>query len=223
MSFSSIPPLTSKPPPTDPFEIFARRPSLPDTPNDLWSGQYDALQAWVKARTKRDVLINLNTGSGKTMLGVLIGQAMANERGGKCVYVCSTIDLVLQTEREAKKLGISPSTYYGSKFSTSDFEQGKTFCITTYQSVFNSNTTFRKQDVNRFIFDDAHVAEKAIRDAFTLSITRENYPELYIGVAQLLSPAFEAAGQQFRLKEILERKDNGIVLVPPMLALVVRI
>jgi hypothetical protein len=218
MSFSSIPPLTSKPPSTEPFEIFARRPSLPETPNDLWSGQYDALQAWVRARSKRDVLINLNTGSGKTMLGVLIGQAMANERGGKCVYACSTIDLVLQTEREAKKLGISPTTYYESTFSTSGFEQGKTFCITTYQSVFNSNTTFRRHDVNKFIFDDAHVAEKAIRDAFTISITRDDYPTLYTRVAELLSPAFEAAGQRFKLKEIFDRNDNGIALVPPMLA-----
>ena len=91
MSFSNIPQISAKPPPSDPFEVFARRPSLAGTPNDLWGGQRDALQSWVKDRKKRDVLISLNTGSGKTMLGVLIAQSMANEPGGKCVYVCSTI------------------------------------------------------------------------------------------------------------------------------------
>src|SRR5690242_5553497 len=101
MSFSSIPPLSAKPPPADPFEVFARRPSLDGTPNDLWGGQREALLAWAKDRKRRDVLISLNTGSGKTMLGVLIAQSMANEPGGKCVYVCSTIDLVIQTEKEA--------------------------------------------------------------------------------------------------------------------------
>src|SRR5580698_8261104 len=101
MSFSAIPPLSSKPPSSDPFDIFARRPSLPGTPNDLWGGQRDALQEWVKARKKRDVLISLNTGSGKTMLGILIAQSLANEKHGKVVYVCSTIDLVIQTAKEA--------------------------------------------------------------------------------------------------------------------------
>ena len=219
MSFSDITSLTAKPPPSDPFEIFARRPSLAGTPNDLWGGQREALQEWVKARKKHDVLISLNTGSGKTMLGALIAQSMANERGGKCVYVCSTIDLVLQTEREAHKLGMSPTTYHGSQFSNSDFEQGKTFCITTYRSVFNANTTFKKHNVNKFIFDDAHVAEKAIRDAFTLKISRATFPDLFGRVAQLLSPTFAMTGQSFKFKEVMAQKDSAIVLVPPMHAL----
>lgn len=218
MKFSDIPPLTSKPPPSDPFELFARRPSLAGTPNDLWGGQRDALQEWVQARQKHDVLISLNTGSGKTMLGVLIAQSMANEKAGKCVYVCSTIDLALQTEREANKLGISPTTYLGSQFSNSDFEQGKTFCITTYPSVFNANATFKKHSVNKFIFDDAHVAEKAIRDAFTLNIPLAKYPDLFARVARLLSPIFAAAGQSFKFREVMEQKDSAIVLLPPMLA-----
>jgi hypothetical protein len=33
--------------------------------NDLWGGQRDALQEWVKSRKKHDVLISLNTGSGR--------------------------------------------------------------------------------------------------------------------------------------------------------------
>src|ERR1019366_2733897 len=70
MSFGSIPSLTPRAAPSDPFDIFARRPSLPSTPNDLWGGQKEALQDWVKARKLRDVLISLNTGSGKTLLGV---------------------------------------------------------------------------------------------------------------------------------------------------------
>jgi hypothetical protein len=219
MSFSDIPSITPKPPSSDPFEIFARRPSLAGTPNDLWGGQRDALQEWVKIRKKHDVLISLNTGSGKTMLGVLIAQSMSNEKAGKCVYVCSTIDLVLQTEREANKLGISPTTYHGSEFSDSNFEQGKTFCITTYPSVFNANTTFRKHNVNKFIFDDAHVAEKAIRDAFTLNISKATYPDLFERIARLASPSFAAAGQSFKFKEVMDQNDNAIVLVPPMLAL----
>ena len=186
MSFSAIPPLSAKPPSTDPFDIFARRPSLTGTPNDLWGGQRDALQAWVKVRRKRDILISLNTGSGKTMLGILIAQSLANERQGKVVYACSTIDLVLQTAKEAGKLGVTPSTYYQGEFNNPNFEQGKTFCITTYSSVFNAKTTFKKHGVSKFLLDDAHVAEKAVRDAFTLSISRQDHPELFQNVARIL-------------------------------------
>ena len=219
MSFSSIPQLTAKPPPTDPLEVFARRPSLAGTPNDLWGGQREALLAWVKERKKRDILISLNTGSGKTMLGVLIAQSMANESGGKCVYVCSTIDLVIQTEKEAKKLGIAPSTRISGNFSSNSFEQGKTFCITTYSSVFNAQKPFRKHNVTKFVFDDAHVAEKAIRDAFTLTISRSSHQGLFDQIADLLTPLFAAAGQSFAFQEVLTQRSPSILLVPPMLAL----
>lgn len=219
MSFASIPPLSSKPPPSDPFDIFARRPSLAGTPNDLWGGQRDALQEWVKEKKKRDVLISLNTGSGKTMLGVLVAQAMANEKQGKCLYVCSTIDLVIQTEKEARKLGLSPTTYFQRKFSSTDFEQGKTFCITTYSSVFNAQTTFKKHAVGKFVLDDAHVAEKAIRDAFTLTISRADHPELFQQLARILTPVFAAANQPMKYREVIEQRDPAILLVPPMLAL----
>ena len=142
----------------------------------------------MKAQKSRDVLISLNTGSGKTLLGVLVGYGK-DEKQGKCVYVCSTIDLVKQTEKEAAKLGINPTTYTSSDFNNTDFEQGKTFCITTYAAVFNARTTFRKHGVNKFVLDDAHVAEKAIRDLFTLKIGRREHPELFKVVARLLLPA----------------------------------
>ena len=153
------------------------------------------------------------------MLGVLIAQSLANEKQGKVVYTCSTIDLVIQTEKEAQKLGLTPSTYYQSSFNNSNFEQGKTFCITTYSSVFNAQTTFKKHNVNKFLFDDAHVAEKAVRDAFTLTVSRRDYPELFQSVARILTPVFAAANQTMKFKEVLEQRDPAIILVPPMLAM----
>jgi hypothetical protein len=153
------------------------------------------------------------------MLGVLIAQSMANEPGGKCVYVCSTIDLVNQTEREATKLGIAPSTWHSSKFNNPAFEQGKTFCITTYSSVFNAQRPFRRHNATKFVFDDAHVAEKAIRDAFTLTITRSEQMALYEHIAGLLRPVFSRAGQIFGFDEVLTQRSGNILLVPPMLTL----
>lgn len=55
----------------DPIEIFRSLPNLPRTPNDLWQGQSEALQAWHKLRTEPDVLILQNTGAGKSIVGAL--------------------------------------------------------------------------------------------------------------------------------------------------------
>jgi hypothetical protein len=61
--------------PIHPIEIFEKLPSLPGSPNDLWRGQAEALNGWHDARTEEDVLIALNTGAGKTLIGVLTAQS----------------------------------------------------------------------------------------------------------------------------------------------------
>jgi replicative superfamily II helicase len=60
--------------PTDPREIFKRRPSGEGAANDLWQGQAEALDKWYKAKAD-ETLILLNTGAGKTIIGLLIAQS----------------------------------------------------------------------------------------------------------------------------------------------------
>ena len=74
MDFSQLKRPTRNAKPLDPIAIFERRPSLPNTPNDLWRGQTEALNEWHKHRTKSDVFIALNTGAGKTLVGLLVAQ-----------------------------------------------------------------------------------------------------------------------------------------------------
>ncbi len=89
----------------DPIRIFEQLPNLPDTPNDLWRGQAEALAQWHGARERKDVLVSLHTGAGKTLVGLLIAQSLVNERVENVIYVCSTVDLVLQTSLEASRVG----------------------------------------------------------------------------------------------------------------------
>ncbi len=57
--------------PADPREIFKRRPSGEGAANDLWQGQAEALEAWFGGG-KEETLILLNTGAGKTIIGLLV-------------------------------------------------------------------------------------------------------------------------------------------------------
>ncbi len=87
-------------------------------------------------------------------------------------YMCvQTISSFEQIEDRAKGIGLNPATRYKSTWrSREDFENGNTFCVTNYASVFHGYSIFRNDDVDALIFDDAHVAENVIRGQFTLKI-----------------------------------------------------
>jgi superfamily II DNA or RNA helicase len=137
MDFSKLGSTKKAAAPTDPIKIFETLPSLSGTFNDLWRGQDKALNEWNTARKKNDVLVSLNTGAGKTIVGLLIAQSLVNEGLDNVLYVCSTIDLVKQTSEEASRIGMEHSTRTQKRFSNDLFETGKAFCITTYAALFN--------------------------------------------------------------------------------------
>ena len=88
--------------PTDPLRVFQRLPK-PQHINDLWESQSDALRIWAKRRSENDLVIKLNTGGGKTLVGLLIAQALVNEMRRPVLYLCANNQLVRQTiERRAK-------------------------------------------------------------------------------------------------------------------------
>src|SRR5690606_9773066 len=148
---------------------------------------------WHVTRAKPDVLVSLNTGAGKTIAGLLIAQSLVNEGLENVVYVCSTIDLVNQTSREAEKIGIDFTTRLKGQYSNNLFETGKGFCITTYAAIFNGHSSIRnKYFPDAIIFDDAHVAEALLRDAFTIRVNTNDHKKLFAEIADLFAPEFDA-------------------------------
>ena len=202
--------------PVDPIRIFERLPNLPGTPNDLWRGQADALQQWHAARTQRDVLISLNTGAGKTLVGLLVAQSLTNEGIDNVVYICATIDLVRQTSLEAKKIGLEHTTRVRSTFDNDLFESGNGFCITTYHALFNGLSAIRRRHFpGAVIFDDAHVAEAIIRDALTLQISSSEHPQLFKDLVELFRPHFRELRIEGRFNDSLTMEHASIVMAAP--------
>lgn len=202
---------------TDPIDIFKRTPNLGHAPNELWRGQAAALESWHRDREKRDNLIILNTGAGKSIVGILVAQSLVNENIGPVVYTCATIDLVQQTAHECDKIGLKYSTRVGSKFSNDSFATGKSFCITTYQALFTPRSAFQGEKTPAgVIFDDAHVSERIIRDSFTLTVTKKDFPELYSELVSILKTEFESIRKSDHLKAILEESaTSSVTLAPP--------
>ena len=57
---------------TDPIELFQSLKVNYSSINDLWLAQGDALREWHSKRTNDDTAIVLNTGAGKTLVGLLL-------------------------------------------------------------------------------------------------------------------------------------------------------
>lgn len=204
--------------PTNPLEIFKKTPNLGNAPNDLWKGQADALTLWNDARDRDDNIIILNTGAGKSIVGVLVAQSLHNEGVGPVVYACSTIDLVQQTARECDRIGIQYSTRVASTFSNDLFETGQAFCVTTYQALFAGRSTFTNEKrPAAIIFDDAHVSERLIKDAFTLSVQRKTHDALYKELLRIIRPEFAAIDREQHLNFTLEDVGLGrTTMCPPI-------
>jgi hypothetical protein len=216
MDFSQLVTKTKKVLPVDPIKLFESLPSLDGTPNDLWRGQAEALIKWHKLREKRDVLISLNTGAGKTIVGLLVAQSLVNEGVRNVIYVCSTIDLVKQTASEATRIGIPCTVRVEGRFNNDGFETEKTFCITTYQALFNGHSALAKKHFpEAVLFDDAHVAEGILRESFTIRIDIKDYPELFDEISQLFKPYFKALGIENKFTDSLNSDRKSTTFVVP--------
>lgn len=180
--------------PQDPIELFQNLRITDSAINDLWLAQGEALREWHKHRSLGDVAIALNTGAGKTLVGLLAAQSLVNETLGHVLYACSSIQLVKQTARMATGYGLDVTTYVQKEFSNDLYQQGLAPCITTYQALFNGKSRFFRQDIAAIVFDDAHTAGHLLRDHFTLHIPRSDFPDLFAQIFQLFQLYFTRIG-----------------------------
>ena len=208
--------IPTSPKPLHPIEIFEKLPNLATTPNDIWRGQNEALTRWHESRTKNDILISLNTGAGKTLVGLLVAQSLVNEGVTNVLYLCATIDLVNQTSSQASAVGIEHTTRIEGDYSNDLFESGRTFCITTYQALFNGLSSIRRSYFpGAVVFDDAHVAESMLRDAFTLRIDTATHDNLVSDIRSLFRPHFEELGYRGRFDDTKSPEFPTICLASP--------
>lgn len=202
----------------DPIELFHSLKVSDIAINDLWLAQGDALRQWHENRQKNDVAIVLNTGAGKTLVGLLAAQSLVNEINGRVVYACSSIQLVEQTAKKAIGYGLDVTTYFENNYSNGLYHGGQAPCITTYQALFNGKSHFLRQNEipDVVIFDDAHSAEHLLRDAFTLKINRNSFSHAYTQITGLFRGYFSRIGVDVTYTETLSSGTiHNSLLVPP--------
>ena len=143
----------------------------------LFDHQGQVLRNYVEhALSASDVALQLPTGSGKTLVGLLLAEWRRRKLGERVVYLCPTRQLVNQTAEEASaKYGLTVEAFTGkAKHYTPEakaaYLDGERVAVTTYNSIFNVNPFFDDPDV--VIVDDAHAAENYIASQWTMRISR---------------------------------------------------
>ena len=158
----------------------------------------------------------MNTGAGKTLVGLLIAQSLVNETQRQVVYSCSSIQLVEQTAEKARGYGIDVATYHGGEYTNEDaYYRAISPCVTTYQALFNGKTRFRRDDLSAVIFDDAHTAENTLRDQFSLRIRRSIFPDTYNELAALFSEYHRSVGRASSYGEVDNGTSSRLFFIPP--------
>lgn len=198
--------------PVEPLEVF-KKLTLRGSIENIWEPQAEALKEWHKNRGAPDVLVQMNTGGGKTLVGLLIAQSLANENKGRVLYACPNNQLVEQTEAQAREIGLSPALRYKGEWSNRGaFESGNVFCITNYATVFNGKSIFRDEEIDALIFDDAHVAENVIRGQFTLRIPRDH--KIFSRILDVCRKHFANSSQSGRFEDVAGGRSTSFLFVP---------
>ena len=148
----------------------------------LWSHQADILRAYHESIKYKDIALELPTGTGKTLVGLLIAEWRRRAFGQRVVYLCPTRQLAYQVGIRAVEYGIPAQVLVGPQSqydpsSFADYADARAIAVTTYSGIFNINP--RIKDPETVILDDAHAGENYISSMWSLSITREKHSYLY--------------------------------------------
>ncbi|RHM60265.1 DEAD/DEAH box helicase family protein [Coprobacillus sp. AF33-1AC] len=140
--------------------------------------QSNMINEYMKELNTNNVALELPTGSGKTLIGLLIGEYRRKMKHETVLFLCTTNQLVKQVVEQAnKKYGINAIAFCGRQkdYNISDWVQyssGEAIGVTTYSSFFATNSRFDEVDI--IIMDDVHSSEDYIISNWTVNISKND-------------------------------------------------
>lgn len=167
-------------------------PRTTEAVDGLWLHQGDVIRAYAeKHQNTPDLALELPTGSGKTMPGLLIAEWFRREGEGPVIYATPTKQLARQVQVTAGREGVPSHLLIGSSRNwnvaeESAVEGGEAIGITTYSAIFNSSPKVPQPRL--IVFDDAHAGEQFVGEEYGISIRRYEAQAAYDVVLNALSP-----------------------------------
>lgn len=214
MAFKKAPPPTSAP--DSPDKLFL------DLPRRKYTGLLDHQGQMLRTYAKEganasDVALQLPTGSGKTLVGLLIAEWRRRKFQERVAYLCPTNQLVNQVVEEARtKYGLDVDGFTGATVNydpaaKARYQTADRVAVTNYNSLFNTNPFFKTPEL--VIVDDAHAAESYISQMWTLRIDRfeSKHAALFAALANVLKPLLDPHFHARLVSESLTPQDRAWV------------
>lgn len=178
--------------------------------------QKTVLTKWFdEYQEKKDVILKLPTGEGKTLIGLLILQSKINQKKGSALFICPNKYLAEQVKTQADEFGIQHCSI-GQAGLPEDFMNGEKILITHAHILFNGRSKNfgignKSIDVDNIILDDAHSCIEVIKSSckFQIPISSECYSELL----QLFSESLKSQGSG-TFSDINNKSNSAILAVP---------
>jgi hypothetical protein len=200
---------------TEPERIFSSLPSKDAEKYDYPRNVQDQVwEEWRERRTERDLVIKMNTGSGKTVVGLIALKSCLNEGVGPAVYVTPDPTLTGQVLDEARQLGLAVV----EEPNDPSFRQGRAILVVNIRKLFNGRSVFGVQGASRppielgaLLIDDAHACLATVESQFTLRIPDEHpaYGELF----ELFEPDL-ALQSHAALLDLKEGDSSAVLPIP---------
>jgi len=145
--------------------------------------QSEVLDAWFARREDTELVVKMNTGSGKTVVSLLILQCCIEDNKGPAVYVVPDNCLLEQVKGEAAQLGIAVT----DDPRDINYARARSILLISIKRLFNANSIFGVGDagiripIGTLLIDDAHACIDRIEEQFTISIKQDDprYSLLY--------------------------------------------
>lgn len=195
----------------EPRDIFMALPTKDKSygyPRDV---QTEVWKQWFDKRNEKNTIIKMNTGSGKTVVGLTILQSCLNEGKGPAVYIVPDNFLIKQVCDEAKKLEIRVAYDNEGVKGEEDyyFKHNKAILVTNIHKLVNGKSVFGLRSSNNvkigsIIIDDVHACLDTIKRQHTITI--ESNHDLYKKIISYVANYSEVKESQ-NFCDIKDRND----------------
>ena len=194
--------------PRDLFSALPHKDAKYQYPRDV---QGHVWQKWHEKRNDKNIILKMNTGSGKTVVGLLILKSSLNEKKAPAIYVVPDNFLVEQVINEANSLGVAVTTDANSI----KFRRGKEILVCNIHKLVNGKSVFgvdeRKIEIGTIIIDDAHACIDTVESQYTIKIPSNNI--MYKSILQIFLPSIREQNESKAI-ELENSQPNTMALVP---------
>lgn len=200
----------------EPRNIFMGLPTRDkryEYPRDV---QTEVWKQWYEIRNNENCIIKMNTGSGKTVVGLIILKSCLNEEKGPAVFVVPDSYLVQQVCREAKLLGVSVTTDPDDI----SFLRKQAILVINIHTLVNGKSKFGMRpynniDIGSIIIDDVHACLATIESQYRINIPSSD--TMYKEMVDIFSASLKEQSEN-KYSDIVENSDPLVNMLVPFWA-----